>query len=233
MTKKTRIRVARIAAGAVIAAGASLTAAGAASALEINIGVSTGGEEPGDDCGIVGTDPDCNTEEPGGGNTEEPGGGNTEEPGGGNTEEPGGGNTEEPGGGNTEEPGGGNTEEPGGGNTEQPGGGNTEQPGGGNTEQPGGGDNGNGNGGGGDNTSPDGGGNDNVTQDQGSSALTDTGEQAPASSNNAAQGDGKELAETGAAETTFLLVGAATMIAGGIGFRFLPRLMNGRGGAAA
>ncbi|MFE3471795.1 hypothetical protein ACFXOI_09035, partial [Streptomyces bacillaris] len=40
MTKKTRVRVARIAAGAVIAAGASLTAAGAAQALEI--GVDTG-----------------------------------------------------------------------------------------------------------------------------------------------------------------------------------------------
>ena len=37
MTKKTRIRVARIAAGAVIAAGASLTAAGAASALDIGV----------------------------------------------------------------------------------------------------------------------------------------------------------------------------------------------------
>ncbi|MFJ9109093.1 hypothetical protein ACIRJT_13815, partial [Streptomyces sp. NPDC102283] len=43
MTKKTRIRVARIAAGAVIAAGASLTAAGAAQA--IGIGVDTGGAE--------------------------------------------------------------------------------------------------------------------------------------------------------------------------------------------
>ncbi|MFF9349968.1 LPXTG cell wall anchor domain-containing protein [Streptomyces sp. NPDC014734] len=43
------------------------------------------------------------------------------------------------------------------------------------------------------------------------------------------QGKGKdELAETGAAETTFLLVGAATMIAGGIGFRILPRLVSGR-----
>ncbi|MGW0855145.1 LPXTG cell wall anchor domain-containing protein, partial [Streptomyces sp. NPDC002690] len=43
------------------------------------------------------------------------------------------------------------------------------------------------------------------------------------------QGKGKdELAETGAAETTFLLLGAATMIAGGIGFRFLPRLAGGR-----
>ncbi|SCD93736.1 hypothetical protein GA0115251_13011, partial [Streptomyces sp. TverLS-915] len=41
-----------------------------------------------------------------------------------------------------------------------------------------------------------------------------------------------ELAETGAADTTFLVLGAATMIAGGIGFRFLPRL-TGRGGDAA
>ncbi|MGW7369421.1 LPXTG cell wall anchor domain-containing protein, partial [Streptomyces sp. NPDC054841] len=42
------------------------------------------------------------------------------------------------------------------------------------------------------------------------------------------QGKAKEeLAETGAAETTFLLVGAATMIAGGIGFRMLPRLVGG------
>ncbi|MET9669559.1 hypothetical protein ABZY19_30030, partial [Streptomyces sp. NPDC006475] len=39
MTKKTRIRVARIAAGAVIAAGASLTAAGAASAVGVDINV--------------------------------------------------------------------------------------------------------------------------------------------------------------------------------------------------
>ncbi|MGO4424378.1 LPXTG cell wall anchor domain-containing protein, partial [Streptomyces sp. MCAF7] len=36
----------------------------------------------------------------------------------------------------------------------------------------------------------------------------------------------EELAETGASETTFLLVGAATMIAGGIGFRLMPRLVN-------
>ncbi|MER7056201.1 LPXTG cell wall anchor domain-containing protein, partial [Streptomyces sp. NPDC000351] len=111
-------------------------------------------------------------------------------------------------------------------NTEEPGGGNTEEPGGGNTEGPGG------NGGGGDNTNPDGGSNDNVAQDEGSSALTDTGEEAQVS-DTTAQGSGEELAETGAAQTTFLLVGAATMIAGGIGFRFLPRLMNGRGGAAA
>ncbi|MGW1586109.1 hypothetical protein ACWCPN_03880, partial [Streptomyces sp. NPDC002386] len=61
MTKKTRIRVARIAAGAVIAAGASLTAAGAASALDlgvqagpITLGVST---EGGEDDGGTGCDP--------------------------------------------------------------------------------------------------------------------------------------------------------------------------------
>ncbi|MFI8963690.1 LPXTG cell wall anchor domain-containing protein [Streptomyces sp. NPDC053493] len=42
------------------------------------------------------------------------------------------------------------------------------------------------------------------------------------------QGKAKEeLAETGAAETSFLIIGAATMIAGGIGFRFLPRLVGG------
>ncbi|WP_051845288.1 LPXTG cell wall anchor domain-containing protein [Streptomyces globisporus] len=42
------------------------------------------------------------------------------------------------------------------------------------------------------------------------------------------QGDAKEeLAETGAAETSFLIIGAATMIAGGIGFRMLPRLVGG------
>ncbi|MGA5558247.1 hypothetical protein ACPCSA_27770, partial [Streptomyces lavendulocolor] len=40
MTKMTRVRVARIAAGAVIAAGASLTAAGAASAVGIDVEVA-------------------------------------------------------------------------------------------------------------------------------------------------------------------------------------------------
>jgi LPXTG-motif cell wall-anchored protein len=47
------------------------------------------------------------------------------------------------------------------------------------------------------------------------------------------QGKPKEqLAETGSGETTFLILGAATMIAGGIGFRILPRLA-GRGGSIA
>ncbi|MFD5470154.1 hypothetical protein ACFWJL_06825, partial [Streptomyces sp. NPDC127105] len=91
------------------------------------------------------------------------------------------------------------------------------------------GGNGGGNGGSTGGTTPNGGGNNTVPQEQGSSALTETS----SDSNPSAQGNGQELAETGAAETTFLLVGAATMIAGGIGFRFLPRLMEGRGGAAA
>ncbi|MFF9701845.1 LPXTG cell wall anchor domain-containing protein, partial [Streptomyces griseofuscus] len=75
--------------------------------------------------------------------------------------------------------------------------------------------------------SPQRGGIDNATQEEGSSALTDTG-----SDNPQPQTGGKQLAETGAGQTSFLIIGAATMIAGGIGFRVLPRLA-GRGGAAA
>ncbi|MEU1293503.1 hypothetical protein ABZ439_13865 [Streptomyces sp. NPDC005840] len=194
MTKKTRIRVARIAAGAVIAVGASVTAAGVAAADE-------------DDCGLLGicvtptptptdtglptgpTEPTDDPTEP----TEEP-----TEP----TEQP-----TEP----TEEP-----TQP----TEQP----TEP-----TEEPTSGSptagNGSGGGTGGNNqTDPNGG---SSAQEAGTSALTDT------RSDTSPQGGGDELAETGAAQTTFLVIGAATMIAGGIGFRILPRLVGGRGGAAA
>ncbi|WP_322973781.1 hypothetical protein [Actinacidiphila oryziradicis] len=35
-----------------------------------------------------------------------------------------------------------------------------------------------------------------------------------------------QLAATGAGDTTFLLLGAGTMVAGGIGFRLMPRLIN-------
>ncbi|MGW6297072.1 hypothetical protein [Streptomyces sp. NPDC055058] len=214
MTKKTRVRVARIAAGAVVAAGASLMVAGVAQADPIL---------PDPSCGIIGTDPDC--EDDGGGenpdNPGEPGNGgeNPDNPG-----EPGNGgeNPGEPGNGgeNPEEPGNGgeNPEEPGNGGedpVEEP----TEKP-----TTPGGDKGGDDDAG----TTPAGG-NGPAAQEQGSSALTDTGD-APATS---AQGSGDELAETGAAETTFLVIGAATMIAGGIGFRVLPRLMTGRGGAAA
>ncbi|MFS8202661.1 LPXTG cell wall anchor domain-containing protein [Streptomyces sp. CWNU-52B] len=205
MTKKTRIRVARIAAGAVIAAGASLTAAGAASALDINanvagvelgVGINVADDDPTDDPTIptdptddptvIPTDPTDDPTEP----TEEP-----TEP----TEEP-----TEP----TEEPTDGPTDDP------------TDAP-----STPG--DDNNGGGSGGNNNNPDGGGSNPVEQGEGKESLTDTG------SDTSAQGTGGELAETGAAENiTYLLIGAATMIAGGIGFRMLPRLMNGRGAAA-
>jgi hypothetical protein len=47
------------------------------------------------------------------------------------------------------------------------------------------------------------------------------------------QGTTKEgLAETGASDAAFLLIGAATMIAGGIGFRMMPRPTD-RGGDIA
>ncbi|MBQ1097095.1 LPXTG cell wall anchor domain-containing protein [Streptomyces sp. b94] len=205
MTNKTRIRVARVTAGAVIAFGASLTAAGAASAADSDaciLGVLCDTESPSPEPTPSETVP---TEIP----TEEP---PTEEP---PTAEP---PTAEP---PTEQP---PTEEPPTADPTEP-----AEP----TADP---TDGAGNGGstGGDSTggtTPDGGSNDNVAQEEGSSALTDTGDEAQAS-DAAAQGSGDELAETGAAETTFLLVGAATMIAGGIGFRFLPRLMNGRGAAA-
>ncbi|MEU3401556.1 LPXTG cell wall anchor domain-containing protein [Streptomyces filamentosus] len=74
-------------------------------------------------------------------------------------------------------------------------------------------------------------GSDGSTGSTGSNNNTDTQQ---AGSQPVQQGEAKEeLAETGAAETSFLIIGAATMIAGGIGFRFLPRLVAGGRGAAA
>ncbi|WAX79744.1 hypothetical protein [Streptomyces sp. KMM 9044] len=187
MTKKTRIRVARIAAGAVVAAGASLMVTGVAQADEDPI------------CDIVVT-PDCEGE-PGEGEPSEgePGEGEPSEG------EPGEGEPSEG------EPGGEEPVEP-----NEP----TEVP-----TTPGG----DGKGDGGGNAADPAGGSGASTQEEGSSALTETGDE-PAPS---AQGSGKELAETGAAEMTFLMIGAATMIAGGVGFRVLPRFVGNRSGAAA
>ncbi|WP_338779521.1 hypothetical protein [Streptomyces sp. DG1A-41] len=203
MTKKTRIRVARIAAGAVIAAGASLTAAGAASAAETEdclLGILCAEESPVPTPTPPATTPPVPTAPPTVLPTDPP---STAEP----TDEP-----TEPTGEPTEP-----TEDP----TAQP-----TDPGNGN-----GGGNGNANGGGnggGNIADPDGG---TVPQEEGSSSLTDTGSDATPAAPQA-QGNGQELAETGAAQTTFLVIGAATMIAGGVGFRVLPRLMGGRGTAA-
>ncbi|MBT2529958.1 LPXTG cell wall anchor domain-containing protein, partial [Streptomyces sp. ISL-99] len=104
-----------------------------------------------------------------------------------------------------------------------------------------GGNNGNQNGGGGNGGTDDGGsatgGSDGGTDgDAGTCTLDldgaeceDNTDTDSAGSQPVAQGKAKEeLAATGAAQTSFLLIGAATMIAGGIGFRMLPRLVNGR-----
>ncbi|MCX4811451.1 hypothetical protein OG601_12575 [Streptomyces sp. NBC_01239] len=200
MTKKTRIRVARIAAGAIIAGGASLTAAGAASALDLGVNVSVttdDGPLPGDgtespapsDSGLP-TAPNTPTSEPP--SSEPP---SSQPP----TSTP---PSDEP----TEPTG--NPTEPTDGPTDSPTGGSTS--GSGST--------------GGNNNDPDGG---SSAQEAGTSALTDTG------SDTTAQGSGGELAETGAGQTAFLLIGAATMIAGGIAFRVLPRLAGNRGGTVA
>ncbi|MFI8822215.1 hypothetical protein [Streptomyces sp. NPDC053431] len=210
MTKKTRVRVARIAAGVVIAAGASLTAAGAAQA--VGVSVSLGAEDEPPTCEI---DPTlCQTTPP----TTEP---TTAPP----TTEP---TTAPP----TTEP---TTAPP---TTEpttappttappttQPTGHPTGKPTGkptpgkpGPTGQP---------------TTPGDDDNDNgagtctVDLDGAECVDNDPGTN-NAGSQPVEQGKAKEeLAETGAAETSFLIIGAATMIAGGIGFRFLPRLAAG------
>ncbi|MCX4981206.1 LPXTG cell wall anchor domain-containing protein [Streptomyces sp. NBC_00572] len=230
MTKQLRVRIARIAAGAVIAAGASLTAAGAAQA----VGAFGEGPTPEPTClpgdlGCEETTPPPTTEPPTTEPTTEP---PTTEP---TTEPP----TTEP---TTEPP----TTEP---TTEPPTTEPTTEPptteptteppvttppttapepgdtdGPGQTEAP---------------VTPDedGGNTDNgdagtCTVDLDGAECVDTGNN-NTDTNNAGsqpvqQGQAKEeLAETGAAETSFLIIGAATMIAGGIGFRMLPRLVGG------
>ncbi|GGV32578.1 hypothetical protein GCM10010245_52620 [Streptomyces spectabilis] len=226
MTKKTRIRIARIAAGAVIAAGASLTAAGAASALDVGVDLGGAGASASADENGIGVDVDLpgdDEDPPEPSNPPEP----TDEP-----TEP----TEPP------EPSDRPTQptrppEP----SDQP-----TQP----TEpprpteppkptsdpsKPGEGGTGGGGNGGGNGADPAGGGERPVEQGQGKDSLTDTGTSPQQVDQVADKGQGKndgELADTGATEVTFLVIGAATMIAGGIGFRLLPRLAGNRGAAA-
>ncbi|WP_165956242.1 hypothetical protein [Streptomyces hainanensis] len=62
----------------------------------------------------------------------------------------------------------------------------------------------------------------------------DPSEQLTEAEAEATTGGNGELAETGASmNETLLIIGAATMIAGGVAFRYLPRLINKEGGAAA
>ncbi|MFJ8920469.1 hypothetical protein ACIREK_13485 [Streptomyces sp. NPDC102415] len=213
MTKKTRIRVARIAAGAVIAAGASLTAAGAAQAAGLGLGLGVDDTEV--SVGLhIGDDVPDDPTNPGGEDPTNPGGEDpTDEPTdpGTPTDEPTdpGTPTDEPTdpGTPTDEPTdpGTPTGEP----TDEPTDGPTDTP----TEEPTDGSTG----------APTGAPSDPSYPDAGDNTDTDSVGNQPVE-----QGKGKdELAETGAAETTFLLIGAATMIAGGIGFRILPRLAGG------
>ncbi|MGW9435429.1 hypothetical protein [Streptomyces sp. NPDC055607] len=241
MRKRTRIRIARIAAGAVMAAGVSLTAAGAAQAAGVSIGF---GAEVGDDDPPGGCEVEplgCNPEEP---KPEEPKPEEPkpeepkpeepkpeepkpeepkpeepkpeepkpeepkpeepkpEEP---KPEEP---KPEEP---KPEEP---KPEEP---KPEEP---KPEQPAPGdpdpsdqNPEVPGT-----------DGSGPA----ESSTSGGGDGAVVDNTDTNNAGSQPVQQGEAKEeLAETGATETSFLVIGAATMIAGGIGFRMLPRLVAG------
>ncbi|MEX0170795.1 LPXTG cell wall anchor domain-containing protein [Streptomyces sp. LMG1-1-1.1] len=225
MTKQMRIRMARVAAGAVIAAGASLTAAGAAQA--VGAFGTNDVTPPAPTCGPIGV---CETEEPPVTTppattppettppattppettppattppaTTPPA---TTPPA---TTPPA---TTPPA---TTPPA---TTPP----TTHPGGGQTTAPGPGETTAP---------------TTPGDG--DPTDSDTGTCTVDLDGAECVDSGNNTdtnnagsqpvQQGQAKEeLAETGAAETSFLVIGAATMIAGGIGFRMLPRLVGG------
>ncbi|WP_093849792.1 hypothetical protein [Streptomyces pini] len=223
---RTRVRVARVAAGAVFLAGVSLTAVGTASALEGSaaLGVSFTND---DDPEVPENTTDVNvsvgntTEDPG--NTTEDPGNTTEDPG--NTTEDPGNTTEDPG--NTTEDPGNTTEDPG--NTTEDPGNTTEDPGN-TTEDPGGDSNGGSTGG------PDpattggtgGGGDEDVNTCILDESTVDCGPDTDSVGTKpiSQEKPKEELAKTGAAETTFLLIGAATMIAGGVGFRLMPRMVN-------
>ncbi|SFK68955.1 hypothetical protein SAMN05192584_10826 [Streptomyces pini] len=220
------MRVARVAAGAVFLAGVSLTAVGTASALEGSaaLGVSFTND---DDPEVPENTTDVNvsvgntTEDPG--NTTEDPGNTTEDPG--NTTEDPGNTTEDPG--NTTEDPGNTTEDPG--NTTEDPGNTTEDPGN-TTEDPGGDSNGGSTGG------PDpattggtgGGGDEDVNTCILDESTVDCGPDTDSVGTKpiSQEKPKEELAKTGAAETTFLLIGAATMIAGGVGFRLMPRMVN-------
>ncbi|WP_327323919.1 hypothetical protein OG735_16460 [Streptomyces sp. NBC_01210] len=219
MTKKTRIRVARIAAGAVIAAGASLTAAGAASAVGvgINVGpleVSANADENGIDAGIGVDDPTIPTTpgDPGPTEPTDPGPTEPTDPGPTEPTDPGPTEPTDPGPTEPTDPG---PTEPTGKPTDKPTGKPTGDPSENPTGNPGTGTGDNGDAG-------------TCTVDLDGAKCADNTDTDSAGSKPVEQGKAKEeLAETGAAETTFLLIGAATMIAGGIGFRMLPRLVGG------
>lgn len=224
INSKTRLRVARVAAGTVFAVGASLTAAGAAQAAETDR-ASAAQENDGIVGGVIGGligggDSGGDT----GGDTEGTTGGDT----GGDTEGTVtggiGGDTEGTDGGETD---GGSTTTTGG-DTEGTSGGDTGGDSGGDTGGDTGGDGGGeepatiGGSGGGDDTCDL---NDDSVECEGGNTQPDSTGSQPVEQPQAPK---EELADTGSAETTYLLVGAATMIAGGVAFRVMPRMINRR-----
>ncbi|MCX0244136.1 LPXTG cell wall anchor domain-containing protein [Streptomyces drozdowiczii] len=204
MTKKTRLRVARTAAGAVIAVGASLTAAGAAQAADIGADVAgveigvrptaePGHEDPGGDgdpCSPL--DPRCEPPEP----SATPPHPSVPPTGPARPSEP---------------P---TTPEAPPSPPAKPSATPTKAP----TRSADPGDSGD-----------SGSGVGQIGVSGGSGGTTDRTDTDSVGNQPVEQGRGKdELAETGAGGTAFLLVGAATMVAGGIGFRVLPRLTRKR-----
>lgn len=210
--KKMRLRVARIAASVVIAAGASLTAAGAAQAVGIGI-----------DLGPVNVQ--ANVHVPG--ESTPPAGGDETTPGGGDETTPGGGDETTPPGDETTPPGDETT--PPGDETTPPG--DETTPPGHETTPPGH-----------ETTSPGTNPSDHSSDNAGTCTIE--GDNVNCDDNNTGtdnagspqqvtgQAPKEELAETGSSETVLLIIGAATMIAGGVAFRFMPNLVN-RNGAAA
>ncbi|MFI0720108.1 hypothetical protein [Streptomyces sp. NPDC021224] len=231
--RNTRVRVARIAAAVVVAGGASLTAVGAAQAVSPNHTVVKALDGEGDTDGTISGASQGGTGTP----TEEPptSAPPTEEP---PTSAP---PTEEP---PTSAP---PTEEP---PTSAP---PTEEPptsappSTGTTEgnQNGGNQNGGNANGGNQNGGNQNGGNangGNTGTDGNNNTCTLTGESVDCGNNNTStdntapvpQGNTtSQLAETGSSGTTFMLLGAATLIAGGVGFTLTPRLAGRRGGGTA
>ncbi|QIQ04572.1 hypothetical protein [Streptomyces liangshanensis] len=214
MTKKTRIRVARIAAGAVIAAGASLTVAGVAQAtsssttVDIGLGIDDAPTDPVTEIPDPPTTPPVDppstppVDPPSTPPVDPPSTPPVDPPSTPPVDPPSTPPVDPP----TDKP----TDKP----TDDP----TSKP----TEAGGSGTSG-GTGNGGTGTDGGAGANGGTGGSTGGGADTDSLGSQPVQ-----QGEAKEeLAETGAFETTFLVIGAATMIAGGIGFRMLPRLVGG------
>ncbi|MFI9465636.1 hypothetical protein [Streptomyces xiamenensis] len=252
-SSKTRANVARVAAAAIFAAGASLAVVGTANATggesksnEPLIGLDLGGDSVG--TGILGGSSDGSD----GGSDEGADEGGDEGADGGSDEGADQGGDEGADGGSDEGADGGADEgadEGANGDADGGNGGNGDADGGngGNGDADGGNggsdDGGSGNGGPGpgvnegatgNNPEPDTqGGSSPIEQNPPAEDITETVPDTTTPAGETPNGERGELAETGASGgEALLIIGAATMIAGGVAFRYLPRLVN-KGAAAA